>query len=110
MKNAILIFTLIILILLDVVFIWWILQSNSAIDDVENTESFTCPSFFCKDYLDTTTGETKRGTPCFTEDETRMVAFRYNDDGKIKCQTPGLDYNVIIDGYDYGNAPTKQPM
>lgn len=85
--------SIILLILIHFILIYYIMSMNKAITELKQSESNNCPSYYCDNIINPSTGEIESGTLC-----DNMVAYRYinESDGTFECQSYPISNNVIM--------------
>src|SRR5438128_751167 len=95
------IFFVVLLFLIFIGGIIWFIIEYDALHVCQTTESFPCPSIFCNDLADGSSG-TKCYIPGSNGEQAigRRVGWRYDKDGKLQCQNYTLPDNTVT-SFDY---------
>ena len=95
---------IIILVILVILSIVWVILAKKKLDECRNTESMGCTLYYCAG------SDKNTGTPCTEALATKQydsttkaeitipgpnVAFRYNKNGELMCQSYPNNYNAI---------------
>lgn len=94
-------FLIIMLLIIDLLIIYWIITVNNKIKTFQSSESPICPVYFCDEIINPSTGELQPGSFCYSTtsgQDNVMVAYRYKDSSNTEymCQKYPISDNIIL--------------
>lgn len=97
---------IIMIVILDLVILYWIFSTNKKFIAYQSSESPICPLYFCDQIINPTTEQLQPGSYCYVNtpgQDNLMVAYRYEDSSKTsyQCQKYNISDNVILTDETY---------